>query len=493
MKRTLAKIKRWALGLRLRLTVSYVILFTLVTLGLGLLFGETLSFILHNNASVILNEEWAAVKGYLRIISHRPEWFYDREDEEETFIVQRLRKVLLLTDKQGLVLEVSPEYSELGVESPKEIQEMLRQGHPVERVRRSPTGEPYLVRSGLLVDDGRKEFMLSIGRPLADDERVVGQFMRRYYSIVPLLILAISIIGWIMAGRALRPVNDVAHAAASITGENLSLRIPERGADDELEHLIRMFNGMVDRLETSFNQVRQFSIDVSHELRTPLTAVRGQLEVALFTAKTNEQYREAMISAMEDVDRLGKIVRTLLHLSQAETGQVTLARELIDLSKVTGDVVEQFQIAAEVENLELKASLDINSTIRGDRVQLERMISNLLSNAVKYTPRGGMIEVFVRQTEEHVVLEVSDTGRGIPAEHLPRIFERFYRVPDGDPDPDKGLGLGLSFVAWIVKVHGGKITVDSTPGEGTRFQITFLREVFDQPQAIAPTGDRIVA
>lgn len=485
-------LKPRALGLRLRLTLTYVIFFSLLLLGLGLLFRETLQFTLHQNATDVLDEEWAAVKGYLRIERNRPIWFFDPADQEETFIVQRLRRVFLLMDKKGGVLEVSSEYNDLGVEPVAELRDIVTKGKPIERVRKSKKGEPYLVRTGLYTDPGKREFILSIGRSLERDEMLVHQFMQQYFSAVPLLVLGIGAAGWLMAGRALSPLNDVAHAASSITGHNLSLRIPLRGAGDELDHLIERFNGMVDRLEQSFTQVRQFSIDVSHELRTPITAIRGELEVALITAQTPDQFREAIMAAMEDCDRLGKVVRALLQLSQAETGQVTLAREQVDLSAIVESVVEQFQIAAEVEGLQLSSTLEPACCVRGDRVQLERLVSNLLSNAVKYTPGGGTIDVRVSATNESVALIVADTGRGIPPEFQPKIFERFYRVPDDNRDPEKGLGLGLSFVAWIAKVHDATIDLKSAPGVGTTFTVTFPR---DRGETEAPTqaSDRIVA
>ena len=162
-------------------------------------------------------------------------------------------------------------------------------------------------------------------------------------------------LGWALAGRAIRPVNQVAQAAQNITGSNLSLQIPLRGAGDELDNLIDSFNRMTARLKQSFDQIRRFSTDVSHELRTPLTAIRGQLEVALFTAETPEQYRDAMVNALEDVEKLSSIVRALLLLSQAESGQLVLQKTPLDLGEVAADVVDQFQIPAEEKGVTLTA------------------------------------------------------------------------------------------------------------------------------------------
>jgi heavy metal sensor kinase len=265
----------------------------------------------------------------------------------------------------------------------------------------------------------------------------------------------------------------VAQAAQRVSGSNLSLRIPTREAGDELDYLILTFNRMTERLQSSFQQMKQFSTDVSHELRTPITAIRGQLEVALFTAKTTDQYREAMFNALQDIDRLSQIVRALLLLSQAESGQLVLQKTRLDLGSLIGDLVEQFQIPAEAAGVRLTCEAASGCFAAVDRVQIERMITNLFSNAFKFTPEGGQVRVTVRPAGDRVEIVVEDTGRGIPPEHLPYIFDRFYRVTASGtaPTPEQGLGLGLSFVAWIAQAHGGTVDVDSTPGQGTRFTV----------------------
>ena len=335
-------------------------------------------------------------------------------------------------------------------------------------------GEPYLVRAGIVFDEQHKApYYVAIGVPLTNNQKVLRDYTLFFVGFIPAALILGSWLGWYMAGRALTPVLAVAQAAQRISGSNLNLRIPTREANDELDYLILTFNRMIDRLEASFQQIRQFSTDVSHELRTPITAIRGQLEVALFTAKTNEQYRDAIVNALQDIDRLSQMVRALLLLSQAESGQLALQKARIDLSAVVHDLVEQFQIPAEAAGVHLSAQVPPRCLATVDRVQIERMITNLLSNAVKFTPEGGAVRITLGSDEESAELLVADTGRGIPKQHLPHIFDRFYRVPGSGtaPGPDQGLGLGLSFVAWIVKAHDGVIDVESTPGQGTRFRI----------------------
>jgi signal transduction histidine kinase len=397
---------RGAIGLRLRLTLTYALVGTAILASLGIIFRQTLASTLHQNAAAILEEEWGAVKGYLRIERGRPVWFYDRDDNEEAAMVLKFRQgLLLIADSSGQVLEASDYYTYLGVESANEIRTLAATKGGI-RQRTDSDGYSHLIRFGIQTDDEKRSYFVAIGRTLDAEEAVLTTFTQRYISLVPLLIFASSVASWWAAGRALEPLKSVASAARSITGENLRTRIERRGANDELDHLIDAFNNMVDRLESTFNQIRQFSMDVSHEMRTPLTAIRGQLEVALMTSDSKEQFKDAMVSAMDDVDRLAKVVRALLQLSQAESGQVRLAFEPIDLAREARDAAEQFEVVVEAEGLALETHLEPRSTVLGDKIQLGRLISNLLSNSIKYTGAGGTISLSVLQRGAEVELAV---------------------------------------------------------------------------------------
>jgi heavy metal sensor kinase len=449
------KALRLTRGLRFRLAFSYVFFFTILLVLLGIVFYQTLSATFQSQMESILQEEWGAAKGYLRTGAEGPNWFYDSQDPDETFTVERIRRVYLLADTQGHALQRSLIYDSIGLDSPAEIQAILRSGHPATRIRKDSMGIPYMIHSGLMIDErGNKNYLI----------------------LVPIVIFLSGLLGWFLAGKALDPVNSVAETAQRITHSNLDMQIPVRQAGDELDRLIDAFNHMMTRLNRSFEQIRQFSTDVSHELRTPLTVVRGQLEVALFTAQNVDQYREAMAEALEGVDRLSNIVRALLMLSQAESGQLVLQKTQLDLAELARDLVDQHQIPAEAQGVRLSAELPEPCPINADRTQIERMLSNLLGNAIKYTPSGGGVKVRLHCQDDHVKLVVEDTGVGIAPDHLPHIFDRFYRVPSADPE--KGLGLGLSFVAWIVKAHGGTVEVESELDKGTRFVVTLPAEQF---------------
>lgn len=465
-------------GLRFRLTVSYLLLFSTLLVIIGLYFRHSLQEQTEGDVRAVLEEVWGEAKGYLRIENARPLWTADTDDPEDAHVLDRLRLVILLTDSNGNVLIDSPTYDSIGIDSPDEIRRIMALKEPEIHIRTDGSGTPYIIKAGVMLDDHGRRYFFAIGRSLGDSVRTVRTFTRDYFLSLLAIIPLTGLLGWALAGRAMQPVNEVAHAAQKITGSNLSLRIPLRGAGDELDHLIGSFNRMTTRLEDSFEQIRRFSTDVSHELRTPLTAIRGQLEVALFTAQTPEQYRDAMVNALEDVEQLSSIVRALLLLSQAESGQVVLQKTTFDLGDVAEDVVDQFQIPAEEKQVRLTARIEPGMKILADHTQIERLFSNLLSNAVKYTPAGGTVQVRVRRDEQRdwARIEVEDSGVGIPTENLPHIFDRFYRVRNAQTNLIQGLGLGLSFVAWITKAHGGQVDVTSTVGEGTRFTVRLPAE-----------------
>ena len=489
-------LRRLSRSLRFRLTASYVLLFAILLTSVAWLFHARLASELNSQAVDSLEEDWSALKTAELRIDQNPDrnfqyeanWYYDVTDPDETTLVMDIKKVYLIADANGNVIPeystqepaISTTYQDLGFDA-KAIQLRVKESLPPNKPkpywmdRRNSQGEPFKIRAGIFWDERHHApFYVAIGTSLLNNEKILSQYDWVLLLVCTGALFLGSLIGWIMAGRVLTPMLEVAQAAQRISGSNLGVRIPPRESGDELDYLIHTFNRMSERLAASFQQMKQFSADVSHELRTPITAIRGQLEVALFTAKTTDQYREAMFNALQDIDRLSQIVRALLLLSQAESGQLALQKAHLNLSAVARDLVEQFQIPAEAAGVHLSAELEADCAVQGDRVQIERMISNLLSNAIKFTPEGGRVRLAVRPAEKRAEIVVEDTGRGIPREYLPHIFDRFYRVPGSGsaPGPEQGLGLGLSFVAWIVKAHHGEIDVDSTPGKGTRFTIT---------------------
>ena len=364
--------------------------FAVLLILVSLLFRERLATSLNSQGQDVLEQEWAAMKGYLHIEANEPHWYFDANDPDESLIVRQIQRVYLLTDAQGRDIQHSTIYESIPTDprrDPGTDASIIRTGKPVWLTKYDSQGNPFQIRAGVTWDEGHHTpYFVAIGRSLRANSEILRQYTWIYVGLIPGSILAACLLGWVLAGRALKPVMEVARTAQRISGSNLSLRIPTRGARDELDYLIETFNQMIERLESSFQQIRQFSTDVSHELRTPITAIRGQLEVALFTANTVEQYREAMLNSLQDIERLSQIVRALLLLSQAESGQLALQKTRLDLARVVRDIVDQFQIVFDEGQVRLDTSLDTACLADADRVQIERMLSNLISNALKFTP-----------------------------------------------------------------------------------------------------------
>ena len=478
---------RFTRQLGFRLTAGYLVFFTFLHIVVGLFFRNTLIRVQESQMRELIEDDWATLRGFLRQTDAGLVWTYNANSPQDSFLVERLQRVLLLADQKGNLLQVSPGYRVIGVEPPSEIRRVLQSRTPVWKVSRDPWGTNYMIRMGTLTLPGGRLYFVAQGRNMAVTEATVRQFTWQYFSGLPVIVLVGGLLGWLLAKQVLQPLQQVVRTSESITGSNLSLRIPMRNAGDELDRLIDTFNRMIERLENSFQQMRQFTADVSHELRTPITAVRGQLEVALLTAQGEEQLRDAILTALEETERLSDFVKAMLQLSQAESGQLVLCKAPRDLCMIARDVLDQYRIPAEDAGLRLVADLPSQCIGEVDRIQFERLLSNLLSNAVKYTPSGGEVRVELQSGEHQVKLAVADTGRGIPREHLPHIFDRFYRVPSTDSSDTRGIGLGLSFVAWIVKAHGGSIDVTSTPGRGARFLVTLPLSSAPAPAAPAQT------
>lgn len=476
--------------LRFRLASTFLILLAAVLTIVAFAGTTTLSHILENQSEQAVTDQLGALKGLLHFDEQKggePYLFLDNEDNESAAERSRLQTVYLIADDQGRVDRGNwpPTLEHLDDRQTilSELADMSKTHEPVFKTITASDHTVYEVISSTSTDTVHdRRWYIAEGRSLAGDHAVLRKFRRNLLIFLPIALIACAVVSWFSAGRVLTALGSVEKAAEAITGSNLGLQIPKRGADDELDRLIDSFNAMSGRLKSSFEQIRQFSTDVSHELRTPLTAIQGQLEVALFTATHKEQLQEAIENALQDVERLANLVRALLLLSQSESGQIPMNKTSLDLAHLVADLVDQFQIPAEAHNLKLSAETARPVICEVDRTQIERVITNLLSNALKYTPGGGWVRASVEPAGSSVRLTVEDSGVGIPEDHLPHIFDRFYRVPD--PNPEKGLGLGLSFVAAIVKAHGGDIRVTSRPGHGSRFEVllpTGVRSFTDSP------------
>jgi two-component system, OmpR family, sensor kinase len=355
---------------------------------------------------------------------------------------------------------------------------------------------PLRVFTFPIVVRGRLVNVLQVGMSLEGLLRERQNFLWALATLTPLALLLAGGGGWLLAHRALRPVDRMTQAARRIEAERLAERLEGAEVDDELGRLARTLNEMLARLEAGFAQVRRFSADASHELRTPLTILKGEMEVALRSARDPAEYQRVLTSALEEVERMAHLVDDLLMLSRADAGALRWDREPVELDRLVEEVAKQGEVLGRAREVQVAIQSLEPLIARGDEQRLRQLLLNLVDNAVKYTPRAGRVTLSLRRAGaeagtplppsseanpnrpiadrppiESAEIAVSDTGVGIPPEALPRIFERFYRVDGARSREAGGAGLGLCIVKTIAEAHDGRIEVQSTPGVGSTFTV----------------------
>ena len=327
--------------------------------------------------------------------------------------------------------------------------------------------------SSPLVEDGRLLGVAQVGQELGPLHQTIEELRLIYLVVGPFAMFWLCLGCWLLAERTIAPIIEVTEAAQGITADNLSRRLPLGNYQDELAQMVACLNQMLDRLEKSFRRVRQFSGDASHELRTPLTILRGETEVTLRWAKTPDEFRDMLRSNMEEIDRMERIIESLLTLAKSEVGELTLEMKELSLSDLVQELYLQSRLLCEAKNIEVQLLLEVDEEIRirGDDLRLRQMFLNLISNGIKYTPENGHMEITLAMDNGFARVEINDSGIGIPAEHLPHIFDRFYRVDKARNRMDGGTGLGLAIVKWIAEAHGGSIKVVSEINKGSSFSV----------------------
>ena len=318
---------------------------------------------------------------------------------------------------------------------------------------------------------GGEDYTVLLLAPLADVDHELGELLVALCTAVPLALVLCGGVAYLLARKALAPVERLHRLTAEITAERLDRRLPVERPDDELGRRTRTINEMIARLECSFAEVRRFTADASHELRTPLAAIRAEAEVALARPLSAADHQELLGSVLEECERLTRLTDQLLALAREDAGAPAAYRPL-DLSALVAGVAETMRPLAQARSLRLEQSAAEGLTVRGDEGRLRQVFYNLLDNALKYTPAGGAVEVRAARQGGAAVVSVRDTGVGIAAEHLPRVFDRFYRVDKGRSRAGGGTGLGLSIARGIVLAHGGRVDLSSTPGQGTVCTVT---------------------
>src|SRR2546425_831880 len=313
--------------------------------------------------------------------------------------------------------------------------------------------------------------LVQVGKSTEAREDLLARF-RAALGIVTLLVVVIALGGGLLATQsAIAPIRTLIEAVTRIiqTGRT-DARVPVGGANDAIDELTALFNAMLDKIEGLVDAMRGALDNVSHDLRTPLARLRGTAEMALAAAPDLDRYREALADCLEESDRVLVMLNTLMDISEAESGTLQLTREPVSLHDVVDRAVDLYRDVAEAKGVRLTVAPGDAVVVSGDRTRLEQVAANLIDNAVKYTPAGGRVDVEVARDGDRALLRVRDMGAGIPADELPRIWDRLFR---GDTSrTERGLGLGLSLVKAIVEAHGGTVDVESATGRGSTFSVS---------------------
>lgn len=329
----------------------------------------------------------------------------------------------------------------------------------------------------ILPRNDRPPGWLKVARSLQPVDTTLQSLLNQHLLKVPLLLGMVGLGGLFLANRALKPIGQIAQMAEQVrVSGDLTQRIHYQGTtDDELERLATIFDEMLDSLQATFDHEKRFTADASHELRTPLTALKGRLHVALSQPRTTDMYEETLKAIEQEVDRLIRLSSDLLLLSRLEQHYQDIHLEPIDLSDLLAAIAEQIQPLADLQQLQFSTHIAPGLQIQGSPDHLIRLFLNLLDNAVKHTPAQGTVSLTAFVQGHCVQVSVSDTGLGILPEHLPHLFERFYRVEKSRSRAMGGTGLGLAIAQEIIHRHDGAIAVQSQPGYGTTFTVSFSR------------------
>ncbi len=287
---------------------------------------------------------------------------------------------------------------------------------------------------------------------------------------LPICAAAAAYVGHRLVRRTLSPIDRLVRATADVTAENLSQRLPVENPDDEVGQIARAFNATLSRLEASFVQMRRFTANASHELRTPLAAMRGAGQVALADAGTVAEYREAIASMLEEVEYLSRLLDTLLLLARADSGQIDLAEQPIQVLGLVQNVTAECRILADEKDQTITVEGG-EALVSADPTVLRIAVANIVHNAIRYSPVKGHVAVRVRPRTGSVTIDVADNGPGIPPEHVGHVFERFYRVDSSRSPLAGGVGVGLAMAQWAVAAHRGTLTVLNNPAGGCTFSI----------------------
>ncbi|PZS04575.1 MAG: two-component sensor histidine kinase [Candidatus Chloroheliales bacterium] len=453
----------------MRLTLWYVLLLGVIMAG----FSLALYFSLAHSLYQQVDDELALAAGQAASeLNSEGSQFSLASVGDDGALGQLVQRGLLLRllDSNGKVLTARGPYQSIAV--PTDAISAAQHGQSVYSKAADPTSGtdvrfytmPHLVK-------GQPAGAIQLGLTLGPASSTLNELLFILAITIPTTLLVAALFGLFLASRALKPIDRITRAAASIQASDLNRRLALGLPDDETGRLAHTFDAMLARLDDAFRRQQQFTADASHELRTPLTIIKGEIDVALLRPRPPAEYAATLRDVGDEVDRLTRMVEDLLLLARADSSSPLLTREQLDLSDLLNTVAAQAAPLAAAKRQCVELGLTPGLMLMGDRDKLARLFLNLLDNAIKFTPEGGQIGVREFAAEGGIVVEVADSGPGIEASHLAHLFDRFYRVDSARSRQEGGSGLGLAIAHWIAVAHGGHIEVQSEAGQGSTFRV----------------------
>ena len=480
---SLAPVSRLWRTLAFRLTAAYALAgLLLVLLATASLYLLTVTE-METGTRLFIADKFNVLRTLLR---ERPnDWEALHEEIDLETAARRYEQFYIrLLDQRNQPLLVTP-----GMEERLDLEQLTRQSgtHPGRTLRmKGRSGRIFRVATATapVGSSLTQTDTIQIAIDVSQQEEFLQRYQLWFFSILLGTFVALPLIGYQIARRGIRPVEDMAATARRISSTNLRERILPDGYPFELASLAGTFNQMLDRLEDSFERISRFSADIAHDLRTPVNNIRGEAEVGLARARTITEYREVLDSCLEEAVRLSDLIGDLLFLARAESPLAHVRRESVNIVELLDGMREYYEASAAEAGVSLTTSANRVPVIaQVDRTLLQRAVSNLVSNAVAHTPPGGSVVLAASSEDSAVHIEVSDTGVGIPAEALPKVFDRFFRLDSSRSQASGGTGLGLAIVQGIMLLHGGKVEIASQLGQGTR--VTLHMPVVSQGRAAA--------
>ncbi len=472
----------YPLGIRLQLMLWYTAVFAALLLFTGAFFYQHLEHSLEASLDTTLEIRAQQIAGGIAqsggtitvrdVTGDLPGFDANPNDQRLSPVDVNNGVLVRLLDAHGTLLHETPAFRALRV--PAESVTQPLQGTPWQGTVTTSDGQEVRLVSRALTENGQLFAVIQVGELLAELHTLLHDLVGELLVVGLLVLLACALGSYWLAARAFAPIQRLAATARAIKAGDLHRRVMVPPARDEVQYLALTLNEMLDSLDQAFSRQRRFVADASHELRTPVAVIRSKTDVALLRASTQQDYITVLQGINAEAERLGHLISDLLALARGDEGRTQFEREPVRLDLLAGAVAANADLLAAECGILLQVQAPRPVTILGDEARLIQVVMNLLENAVRYTNPGGRVTVTVEAQQDHALLSVRDTGIGIAPEHLPHIFERFYRA---DParrraGGSSSSGLGLSIVEWVVHAHGGAVAVESRVGRGSSFTVT---------------------